>query len=67
MYHFAPEGFSEEKISIMRALGAEIHRTPQAEGMLGARQWAESYADETGAFIRISLKRAIIQQRTVIH
>lgn len=47
---FAPEGFSEEKISIMRALGAEIHRTPQAEGMLGARQWAESYADETGAF-----------------
>lgn len=47
---FAPEGFSEEKIAIMRALGAVIHRTPQAEGMLGARQWAQAYADETGAY-----------------
>lgn len=47
---FAPEGFSEEKISIMRALGSEIYRTPQSEGMLGARQAAEAYAARTGAY-----------------
>jgi cysteine synthase A len=31
-----PEGFSEEKAKIMRALGAEVHRTPEADGMMGA-------------------------------
>src|SRR4051812_35983450 len=31
-----PEGFSEEKAKIMRALGAEVFRTPEADGMLGA-------------------------------
>ncbi len=33
---FVPERFSEEKVAIMRALGAEVIRTPDAEGMLGA-------------------------------
>jgi cysteine synthase A len=33
---FVPERFSEEKVEIMRALGAEVTRTPDAEGMLGA-------------------------------
>src|SRR5258707_7701101 len=33
---FVPERFSEEKVMIMRALGAEVTRTPDAEGMLGA-------------------------------
>lgn len=33
---FVPEGFSEEKAMIMRALGAEVIRTPEAEGMQGA-------------------------------
>jgi cysteine synthase A len=33
---FVPEGFSEEKIIIMRALGAEVTRTPEDEGMRGA-------------------------------
>src|SRR5205807_5058522 len=33
---FVPEGFSEEKVKIMRALGAEVTRTPEAEGMQGA-------------------------------
>ena len=33
---FLPEGFSEEKAMIMRALGAEVIRTPEAEGMQGA-------------------------------
>jgi cysteine synthase A len=33
---FVPEKFSEEKVMIMRALGAEVTRTPDAEGMAGA-------------------------------
>ena len=33
---FVPERFSEEKVAIMRALGAEVTRTPDAEGMQGA-------------------------------
>ena len=37
MCYFAPEGFSEEKISIMRALGADIKRTPKDEGVIGAQ------------------------------
>ncbi len=33
---FVPEGFAEEKVKIMRALGAEVFRTPEAAGMQGA-------------------------------
>lgn len=33
---FVPEKFSEEKVIIMRALGAEVFRTPEGEGMKGA-------------------------------
>jgi len=33
---FVPEKFSEEKVLIMRAFGAEVTRTPDAEGMQGA-------------------------------
>ncbi|MBA3913277.1 MAG: cysteine synthase A [Acidobacteriales bacterium] len=33
---FVPEHFSEEKVMIMRALGAEVTRTPDDEGMQGA-------------------------------
>ena len=33
---FVPENFSQEKVIIMRALGAEVTRTPDAEGMRGA-------------------------------
>jgi cysteine synthase A len=33
---FVPESFSEEKVMIMRALGAEVTRTPETEGMQGA-------------------------------
>lgn len=46
---FAPEGFSEEKISIMRALGADIKRTPRENGMIGAQQEARAYAEDAGA------------------
>jgi cysteine synthase A len=38
---FVPEKFSEEKVIIMRALGAEVTRTPEAEGMQGAIQRAQ--------------------------
>src|SRR5438105_12045201 len=31
-----PERFSEEKVKVMRALGAEVMRTPDADGMAGA-------------------------------
>src|SRR6202042_2376142 len=39
---FVPERFSEEKVAIMRALGAEVIRTPDAEGMLGAIDQAKA-------------------------
>jgi len=41
---FVPERFSEEKVMIMRALGAEVTRTPDAEGMLGAIKRANELA-----------------------
>ena len=33
---FVPERFSEEKVKVMAALGAEVIRTPDAEGIQGA-------------------------------
>ncbi|HEY6489938.1 MAG: cysteine synthase family protein [Terracidiphilus sp.] len=33
---FVPEGFAEEKCILMRGFGAEVERTPEAEGMAGA-------------------------------
>ena len=47
---FAPEGFSEEKMNIMKALGAEVRRTPRSEGMLCARQQAQTYSEEYGGY-----------------
>ncbi len=41
---FVPEKFSEEKVMIMRALGAQVTRTPDAEGMAGAIQQAKELA-----------------------
>jgi len=41
---FVPERFSEEKVMIMRALGAEVTRTPEAEGMDGAISRAKQLA-----------------------
>src|SRR5579871_570139 len=38
---FGPERFSEEKVTIMRALGAEVVRTPDQEGMQGAIRRAD--------------------------
>lgn len=49
---FVPERFSEEKVTIMRALGAEVFRTPDTEGMQGAiRQAKELVAGDSTAFM----------------
>lgn len=49
---FVPEGFSQEKVTIMRALGAEVVRTPDAEGMQGAIKRAkELVAGDPKAFM----------------
>jgi cysteine synthase A len=44
---FVPERFSEEKVMIMRALGAEVTRTPDAEGMNGAINRAKEFTAKT--------------------
>ena len=49
---FVPENFSQEKVIIMRALGAEVVRTPDAEGMQGAiRQAKALVAGDPTAFM----------------
>jgi cysteine synthase len=49
---FVPENFSQEKVIIMQALGAEVTRTPDAEGMRGAISRAkELVASTAGAFM----------------
>jgi cysteine synthase A len=48
---YIPEGFAEEKCILMRGLGAEVIRTPEAEGMSGAiRRVLEFEAETVGAF-----------------
>ena len=49
---FVPERFSEEKVTIMRALGAEVFRTPDVEGMQGAIKQAKALvASDPSAFM----------------
>ncbi len=49
---FVPENFSQEKVMIMRALGAEVTRTPEAEGMTGAINRAKAVlASDPTAFM----------------
>ncbi|HWG18888.1 MAG TPA: cysteine synthase A [Terracidiphilus sp.] len=49
---FVPEGFAEEKCILMRGFGAEVVRTPEAEGMAGAiRRANEAAAAIPGAFM----------------
>jgi cysteine synthase A len=49
---FVPEKFSEEKVIIMRALGAQVERTPDSEGMMGAiRRAKELVAHDPTAFM----------------
>jgi cysteine synthase len=52
-----PEKFSEEKVKIMRALGAEVIRTPDADGMRGAIKKArEISADIPGSFTALQFE-----------
>jgi cysteine synthase len=44
---FVPERFSEEKVLIMRALGADVTRTPEDKGMLEAIHQAKQLAAAT--------------------
>lgn len=49
---FVPENFSEEKIILMRALGAQVIRTPEEEGMRGAIRRGQEYrAAHPGAYM----------------
>jgi cysteine synthase A len=45
-----PEGYSEERVQLLEALGAAVERTPLEEGMAGAVRRAEEIAVERGAW-----------------
>lgn len=54
---FVPERFSEEKVKIMLALGAEVIRTPDEEGMQGAITRARAMAATLpGAFTALQFE-----------
>jgi cysteine synthase len=44
---FVPENFSQEKVTIMQALGAQVERTPDEEGMQGAIRRAKELVAST--------------------
>jgi cysteine synthase A len=49
---FVPENFSREKVQVMAALGAEVIRTSQSEGMQGAiRRAKELQANTPNSFV----------------
>jgi cysteine synthase A len=48
---FVPQRMSEEKVTIMRALGAEVTRTPDDEGMAGAIRRAQEFASKCNGFM----------------
>jgi cysteine synthase A len=49
---FVPEGFAEEKCILMRGFGADVVRTPEADGMKGAISEANKLAEGIpGAFM----------------
>ena len=54
---FVPEGFAEEKCVLMRGLGAEVERTPEAEMMSGAIKRALAFEEQTpGAFCALQFE-----------
>ena len=54
---FVPEGFAEEKCILMRGFGAEVIRTPEAEGMAGAiRRARETEAAIPEAFAALQFQ-----------
>ena len=50
---FVPEGFAEEKCILMRGFGAEVVRTPEAEGMAGAIAGDETAEAIPGSFMAL--------------
>jgi cysteine synthase A len=54
-----PERFSQEKVQVMQALGAEVIRTPDAEGMQGAiRKAKEIAAGIPGSFTALQFENS---------
>jgi cysteine synthase A len=54
---FVPEGFAEEKCILMRGFGAEVVRTPDAEGMAGAIERAcAAGAEIPGSFTALQFQ-----------
>jgi cysteine synthase A len=54
---YVPEQFAEEKVKLMRGLGATVVRTPEAEGMAGAIERALKFERETdGAFAALQFE-----------
>ena len=53
-----PQKFSMEKQTLMRALGAEVIKTPTAEGINGAIKKAEEIAQQEGAFMPAQFSNA---------
>jgi cysteine synthase A len=54
---YVPEQFAEEKVKLMRGLGATVVRTPEADGMAGAIQRALEFENETpGAFAALQFE-----------
>jgi cysteine synthase A len=52
-----PEQFSAEKVKVMQALGAEVFRTPEADGMKGAIQKAKEMASNIpGSFVALQFE-----------
>ena len=55
---FVPQRMSEEKVTIMRALGAEVTRTPDDEGMAGAIRRAQEFATKRNGFMARQFENA---------
>jgi cysteine synthase len=54
---YVPEQFAEEKVKLMRGLGATVVRTPEADGMAGAIRQALEFEMETpGAFAALQFE-----------
>ncbi len=54
---YVPEGYAEEKCILMRAFGATVIRTPEAEGMRGAIARAEMLlAEDPGCFAALQFR-----------
>src|SRR5260370_34641790 len=54
---YVPEQFAEEKVKLMRGLGATVVRTPEADGMAGAIERALEFETETpGTFAALQFE-----------